>query len=181
MDDDLVHRADSEVTQHVVPTAMQVLARLPALKIRCHAMMHNMHQARRALASKSLEQYPFIMHTMRSTSMLVDEIKQSVSVVERHVRHLESSNKALRRENTRLLRKLTRSKQGLRDIQIPSGLLQSCYRNHLDTECSPETMASDSPPGTKFGGGIAVSMHHKAKDYREGEDTTSGDKSMGVD
>ncbi|KAL3177239.1 hypothetical protein MRX96_009928 [Rhipicephalus microplus] len=181
MDDELAPKADGEGTQQVVPSAMQVLARLSELKIRHEAMMHNMHQARRALASKSLEQYPFIMHTMRSTSVLVGEIKQSVSVVERQVRHLEASNKVLRRENTRLLRKLTRSKEGLRDIQIPSGLLQTCYQNHLDAECSPETMASDSPSGTEFGGGIAVSMHHKAKDYREGEDTTSGDKSMGVD
>ncbi|KAL3177243.1 hypothetical protein MRX96_009931 [Rhipicephalus microplus] len=99
MDDELAPKVDSEGTQQAVPSAMRVLARLPALKIMRDAMMQHMRQARCALALKSLEQYPFIMHAMRSTSMLIGELKQSVSVAESHVGHLEASNKALRREN----------------------------------------------------------------------------------
>ncbi|KAH7931641.1 hypothetical protein HPB51_029770 [Rhipicephalus microplus] len=181
MDDELAPKADSEGTQQVVPSAMQVLARLPALKIRRDAMMHNMHQERHALASTRLEQYPFIMHRMPSMSTLIAEIMQSVSVEERKVRRLEARNKALRRENKRLLRKLTRSLQGPRAIQIPSDLLQTCHQKNLDAECSHGSMASDSPSGAEFDGGVAVSMHQKAKDYNKGADTTSGDESMGVD
>ncbi|KAL3177230.1 hypothetical protein MRX96_009919 [Rhipicephalus microplus] len=177
MDDKLAQKADSEGTQQVVPSAMQVLARLPALKIRRDAMMHNMQQERHAPASTRFEQYPFIMHRMPSTSTLIAEIMQSVSVEERQVRRLEARNKALRRENKRHLRKLQRQ----RAIQIPSDLLQTCYHKNLYAECGHESMASDSPSGAEFDGGVVVSMHQKAKDYNMGADTTSGDESMGVD
>ncbi|KAL3177226.1 hypothetical protein MRX96_009915 [Rhipicephalus microplus] len=108
---------------------MEVLARLPALKILRDVMTHSNHQATRVLASTSLEQYTFIMHTMRSTTMLI-------------------------------------------------GVHQTCHQNNFGADSSPESLASNSPSGTKFDGGIAVSMHQKVKDYSKGDDTTSGDESM---
>ncbi|KAL3177238.1 hypothetical protein MRX96_009927 [Rhipicephalus microplus] len=184
MDDELAQKAYSEKTQQCIPSAMQVLARLPALKIRRDAMMHNRQQERHAPASTRFEQYPFITHRMPSMSTQIAEIMQSVSVKERKVRRLEARNKALRRENKRLLRKLTRSLQGPHAIQIPSPKeleLGTCDQKNFDAECSHGSMASDSPSGAEFDGGVVVSMHQKAKDYNKGADTTSGDENMGVD
>ncbi|KAL1445151.1 hypothetical protein MTO96_045168 [Rhipicephalus appendiculatus] len=161
---------------------MEALAHLPALKIKWMVMMHNMHHARRAIASRNLEEYFSIRQTMRSTSMLISQITQSVSVVEREVQRLEARNRALRRDNARLLRKLSRLRREPLTIQIPpGGLPPTCYEDSMGADSCTGSIDSGFPSGTDIEGGVVATMHRKAEDNSTADDTPGGDESMETD
>ncbi|KAL1420581.1 hypothetical protein MTO96_023978 [Rhipicephalus appendiculatus] len=154
MDNPRVRNSDTEGTQQVASLAVRAFAQLPLLKTKWIAMMHNMLNARRDLASENTEGFVLIAQAMRSTRTLISEIVQSVSVVEREVRHLKAENGALRRDNARLLNKLARLRQEELPIRIPSGgPPPSCDEDSMAADSSTASATCDFPSGTSIEGG----------------------------
>ncbi|KAL1468987.1 hypothetical protein MTO96_041119 [Rhipicephalus appendiculatus] len=161
---------------------MQGMAPLPALKIMWMVMMRKMFHARRARDFRNSEEVFIIRQTMRLTTMLICEITQSVSVVEREVRHLEARNRALRRDNELLRRELSRLRREPLNIQIPSGgPPPTCDEDSMGVDSSTRLSTNRFFPGVAIEDAIATTMPQVADDNGVADDSPWADESMAMD